>query len=163
MGEDLGSTIGKGKLVVVTNREPYIFRDRTGDKWDKAIGGVVAALDPIMQRLGGKWIAWGSSEAERGIGDKDAHVMVPPTDPKYTLRYVWLSKNEVNNYYNGYSNKVLWPLCHLFHHNIQNLDQYWTDMQKVNKRFAKVVLEETKRDDYIWIHDYQLSLVPRIP
>lgn len=156
----------KWKLIVVTNREPYIVKEvKKGiskARVEKAVGGVTAALDPIMQELKGKWIAWGSTKAAKTVVNGKDRVWVPLKKPKYMLRYIWLTQSEVRNYYYGFSNRAIWPLCHLFHHKIYNPPKYWKSYLQVNRKFANAVLEESGKDDLIWVHDYQLSLVPRL-
>jgi trehalose 6-phosphate synthase/phosphatase len=87
--------------------------------------------------------------------------MVPPGHPSYTLKRVWLTKAQVNNYYHGYSNHVLWPLCHMSLDKIYFMRRFWEDYTKVNRAFASAALEEADDDTIVWVHDYQLCLVPK--
>ncbi|MEE9591193.1 MAG: trehalose-6-phosphate synthase, partial [Thermodesulfobacteriota bacterium] len=100
----------KKKLVIVSNREPYSHRK---GRVEKAAGGVVTALDPIMQKNHGIWVAWGSGEEDRKFADEAGRVKVPPENPSYTLKRVWLTEKQIDDYYHGYSNRFLWPLCHM--------------------------------------------------
>jgi len=149
-------------LILVSNREPYSHeKTKKGTACKKAVGGVVSALDPLMQdNSGGIWIAWGSGSADFDVCDSENKVLVPE-DPKYFLKRVRLSKEEVINYYRGFSNRVLWPLFHLFVEKMHLKEEYWSSYCKVNKKFARAVLDEIDTDDLIWIHDYHLALVPR--
>ena len=124
------------------------------------MGGVVSALDPLMQKNGGVWIAWGSGTADFTVCDSEDKLLVPE-EPKYTLKRIRLSKGEVANYYRGFSNRVLWPLFHLFIEKMHCKKEYWSSYCKVNEKFALAVLDEINSDDLIWIHDYHLALVPR--
>ena len=98
-------------FVVVSNREPYIHSHISGAiQCDMPPSGLTAALDPIMRACGGTWIAHGSGNADRETVDERDRVRVPPDDPHYTLRRLWLSKEEEDAYYYGFSNDALWPL-----------------------------------------------------
>jgi hypothetical protein len=102
------------RLIVVSNREPYEHRlVKNHLIWERTSGGLISALDPVMRRLGGTWIAWGSGKADREVVDQDMIVEVPPDAPTYHLRRVWLEATEIKGGYQGYANQVLWPLCHL--------------------------------------------------
>lgn len=150
------------RLVVVSNREPYEHRhikDRL--VWEKTSGGLTSALDPVMRRLGGTWIAWGSGKADREVVDPEMTVEVPPDSPAYRLRRVWLESSEVKGGYLGYANQVLWPLCHITLDRVEYRKVYWHAYQAMNRRFADVVLAELKdRPGFLWIHDFHLALLP---
>jgi trehalose 6-phosphate synthase/phosphatase len=124
------------------------------------MGGVISALDPLMQQHRGMWIAWGSGNADFLVTDQKKIIKVPPEKPTYKLKRIPLTKKEIENYYHGFSNRVLWPLFHLFIEKMHPKERYWNAYRRVNKKFAESVLDEMKRDDLIWIHDYHLSLVP---
>jgi trehalose 6-phosphate synthase len=110
------SKLGDSGLVVVSNREPY-SHTRKGESLEVVVppSGLVTALEPILCACDGKWVAHGSGDADRETVDANAHLRVPPDDPKYTLRRVWLTKEEEEGYYFGFSNEGLWPLCHIAH------------------------------------------------
>jgi trehalose 6-phosphate synthase len=114
-----------------------------------------------MQKNKGTWIAWGSGNADFKVSNPENKIKVPVDNPKYILKRILLSKNEVDNYYRGYSNSVLWPLFHLFVEKMHQKKEYWEAYKKVNKKFANTVISETKGMELIWIHDYHLSLVSR--
>lgn len=143
-------------LIVVSNREPYSPVKEGSLTWKPAIGGLTAALDPVLTKKGGRWIAWGSGE--KSITE----VGLPPEDPKYTLDRLNLSDKELADYYYGFSNKALWPLSHYFLGRVQYLNRQWKMYEKVNQKFADLVVEKYKAGDLIWIHDYQLALVPKM-
>jgi trehalose-6-phosphate synthase len=153
------------RFTVVSNREPYEhYWDDAADEVAvrRPAGGLVAALDPLMQTVGGLWVAWGSGDRDRdevGAGDR---VRVPPEDPGYTLRRLWLNQQDVNQYYYGYANQFLWPLCHLRPALTRMRARYWTSYVDVNRRFADAVLEEidAKESGAVWFQDYHLALAP---
>ena len=152
------------RLIVVSNREPYEHRHiKARLTWEKTSGGLTSALDPVMRRLGGTWIAWGSGKADRDVVDQDMTVEVPPDAPTYRLRRVWLEQNEIKGGYLGYANQVLWPLCHITLDRVAYRKVYWHAYQAMNRRFADTVLDELKhRPGFVWVHDFHLALVPRM-
>src|SRR5690242_6105485 len=102
------------QFIVVANREPYIHQ-RVGHRVECIFpaSGMATAIDPIIRTCGGTWIAHGSGSADRQTVDANDHVRVPPDNPCYTLRRVWLTKQQEEGYYYGLSNEALWPLCHI--------------------------------------------------
>lgn len=150
-----------GRLIIVSNREPYIHeRTKKGVRCKVPTGGLVTALDPVMQRTKGVWIAWGSGNADAETADEHGRLMVPEQCPAYALRRIWLSVKEVNEYYYGFSNRVIWPVCHMFQENAQFNREYWDTYKKVNERFTHAVLDEVQPGDNIWVHDVHFSLMP---
>jgi alpha,alpha-trehalose-phosphate synthase [UDP-forming] len=159
---ELSDLVGTRRLILVSNREPY-EHVRTGGILEvrRPPGGLVSALDPLMRRTNGTWVAWGSGNADRDAADRRGHVPVPPEDPSYTLRRVWLSEAEVEGYYQGFANSALWPLCHMFAQHFEPRSDDWEQYRLVNERFAHAVAEEAAgaTDPVIWIQDYHLALV----
>jgi len=151
------------RLIVVSNREPYIHKKIRGEiKCERAIGGLTSSLDAMMQSFNGIWIAWGSGSGDKEMSDSENRVLVPDDNPRYTLRRVWLSENEVSNYYYGFSNSVLWPLFHNFLDKVKLKRSYWNAYRRANRKFALSVLDELNPGDLIWIHDYHLCLLPHL-
>ena len=150
------------RLIVVSNREPYEHRlIKKHLIWEKTSGGLISALDPVMRRLGGTWIAWGSGKADRDVVDQTMSVEVPPDAPTYRLRRVWLDTHEVKGGYQGYANQVLWPLCHLTLDRVAYRKMFWHAYQAMNARFAEAVLQElSEQSGFVWIHDFHLALLP---
>lgn len=161
--------LGDSDLIVVSNRQPYRHdyeQDGDGKRQltvDEPAGGLTAGLDPVLQRTDGTWIAWGDGDADAAVAGADDCVRVPPSDPAYTLRRLWLSDDQVNKYYYGYSNQVLWPLCHGFTENVNmnELDPYWEQYRRVNDMFADAVAERATNDSLVWFQDYHLARAPR--
>ncbi len=151
-------------FVVVSNRQPYIhvFNKKGKVECQRGAGGVITALDPVMQACDGVWVAYGNGEADRKVTDSKGRIRVPPQKPSYTLKRVWLTKEEVDGHYYGYSNQALWPLCHMvFNRPVFRKDD-WEYYWAVNKKFAKAVLEEIgKKKAFVWIQDYHLTLLPK--
>jgi trehalose 6-phosphate synthase len=152
------------KLIVVANREPYQHRYVQGRIECLApASGMVSALDPLLRACGGVWVAHGSANADRKTVDSQDHVRVPPDNPSYTLRRVWLTKKQEDYYYNGLSNSGLWPLCHNVFTRPEFNPLHWPVYREVNELFAQAVLEEA--DDvsaFVFVQDYHFGLLPRI-
>jgi len=115
-----------------------------------------------MKQLGGTWVAWGSGNADLETVGDDCVVQVPPDDPAYRLKRVWIKRSEMENYYHGYSNGVLWPISHFTLDKVYYKKRYWQDYRRINRRFSEAVLEEAGADSFVWIHDYHLCLLPRM-
>lgn len=156
----------KREIFIVSNREPYIHTKNGGNKiaYHFPASGVVTALEPIMQATGGMWIAHGSGNADKLVVDNDNKIAVPPDEPRYTLKRVWLTKEEDEGYYLGFSNEGIWPLCHIAHTRPVFREEDWYTYQKVNEKFAKNVLKEIKdkKDPIILIQDYHFALLPKL-
>ena len=154
-----------GKLFVVSNREPYIHT-RHGKLIEFHVppSGLVTALEPILQACDGTWVAHGSGDADSATVDRHDRLRVPPDDPRYTLRRVWLTKPEEEGYYYGFSNEGLWPLCHIAHTRPIFRTEDWQDYVQVNRKFADALLEEMDNVDHpvVLVQDYHFALLPRM-
>ena len=152
------------RLIVVANREPYIHR-YVGDVVEcmRPASGMATALDPMMLACGGTWVAHGSGDADRLTVDADDRVRVPPENPRYTLRRVWLTKEQEEGYYHGLANSGLWPLCHIVFTRPIFDPGHWQAYREVNELFAEAVLEEAgDRPAFVFIQDYHFGLLPRM-
>jgi trehalose 6-phosphate synthase len=157
-----GETATGHPLVVVSNREPYQhFRHEDGSiGWSPTTGGVAVALDALMRDRGGVWVAHGSGDADQAVVDPYDRVLVPPDDPSYSLRRIWLTKQEATHYYEGFANEGLWPLCHEAHVRPIFRAADWKDYKRINARFAAVIEDELPDDSApVFIQDYHLALV----
>ena len=149
-------------LIVVSNREPYLHQTAEDGSIEviPTTGGVSVALDALMRERGGTWIAHGAGNADRQACDDRNCVQVPPDAPAYDLHRIWLSEEEEQRYYGGFSNEGLWPLCHLVHVKPIFRAEDWEAYQHVNRKFAEAVAAEL--DDPatpVFIQDYHLALV----
>ncbi|HMP01402.1 MAG TPA: trehalose-6-phosphate synthase [Gemmatales bacterium] len=152
------------QLIAVANREPYIHR-YVGKRIDCVFpaSGMATALDPIMRACGGTWVGHGSGDADRATVDAHDHVQVPPHKPRYTLRRVWLTKEQEERYYYGLANEALWPLCHITFTRPIFDPKNWEVYREVNQLFAKAVLEEAgDKPTFVFIQDYHFALLPRM-
>lgn len=152
------------RLVVVSNREPYVHvhaRDRV--VCERPASGMVSALDPVLRACGGLWVAHGSGTADRLVVDTRDCLPVPPEAPQYTLKRVWLSKREEIGYYYGFANEALWPLCHVVFARPRFDLADWTTYTRVNEKFAQAILAEIQDEPaMVWIQDYHFALLPRL-
>jgi trehalose 6-phosphate synthase/phosphatase len=163
--QNIGSRSAESKteLLVVSNRQPYEHVIHKGHLiCQRTDGGLTSALDPVLKRIGGVWVAWGSGEADRSAVGPDGNIAVPPESPAYSLRRVWLTPQEIKGGYQGYANEVLWPLCHITLDRVAYRQHYWTDYVELNRRFAESVIEQLQaRNRLVWGHDFHLALLPR--
>ena len=139
-------------LIVVANRLPVDFSVDDGElSWTRSPGGLVTALHPMMQAADGAWIGWsGAPDLAHDPFDADGIRLVPVT----------LSAEEIALYYEGFANDTLWPLYHdvitapAYHR------QWWDAYRRVNRRFAEAAAAQVATGGTVWVHDYQLQLVP---
>ena len=152
------------EMLVVSNREPYIHNTTpTGPVVQVPASGMVTALEPIVRACAGTWVAHGSGNADRQVVDRHDRIRVPPNEPAYTLRRVWLSAEEEEGFYYGFSNEGLWPLCHLAYVRPAFREADWRYYESVNRKFADVVTRESQSvDPVILIQDYHFALLPRL-
>lgn len=151
------------QFIVVSNRQPYIFNYQKGEiNCTRGAGGVITALDPVVEAVNGIWVSNSSGEADLEIADKKNMVKVPHDNHSYTLKFVKLTKEENEGYYYGFSNESLWPMCHMVFQRPFFREDDWENYCKVNKKFAKAILSEIgKRKAFIFIQDYHLTLLPK--
>ncbi len=156
--------LGGAKLIVVSNREPYIHTYE-GDEIHcmRPASGLTTALDPVMRACGGVWVAHGSGNADRATVDERDRVPVPPEELSYTLRRVWLTKQEEQGYYYGFSNEGLWPLCHIAYTRPRFDSAHWRQYRQVNQKFADAILDEVDDEPaVVFVQDYHFALLPRM-
>ncbi len=152
------------RFVLVSNREPYehVYDDLGGGiTVRRPAGGLTSALDPILQATEGHWIAWGSGDADFDVADEFGRVRVPPESELYTLHRVFLDQRDIDEYYLGYSNQVLWPLCHYRPTLTRIRARHWARYERVNRRFAEAAAQDiADRPAAVWFQDYHLARAP---
>ncbi len=142
-------------LVVVANRLPVdLTVDDDGSvSWQRSPGGLVTALEPVMQNADGAWVGWsGAPDLEHEPFEADKMLLVP----------VALSQSEIERYYEGFSNDTLWPLYHDVISPPAYHRQWWDAYRRVNQRFAEAAAAQAAKGAVVWVHDYQLQLVPKM-
>jgi trehalose 6-phosphate synthase/phosphatase len=157
--------LNSAQVIIVSNREPYIHNF---DAQGRAVvqvpaSGMVTALEPIMRACSGVWVAHGAGSADRETVDRYDQIRVPPDDPTYTLRRVWLTREQEQGYYYGFSNEGLWPLCHLAYVRPAFRASDWQAYEEVNAKFADVVAAEANNGSpLILIQDFHFALLPHL-
>jgi trehalose 6-phosphate synthase len=159
------SKLNGSRLFVISNREPY-EHVRKGNSIVCSVpaSGLVTALEPVLRACDGTWIAQGTGDADRETVDENSRLRVPPDEPLYTLRRVWLTKEEEEGFYLGFANEGLWPLCHIAHTRPTFHVRDWDHYRKVNERFADALVEEMEGEDNpaVLAQDYHFALLPRM-
>lgn len=158
-GPDPSVSPGLNGLFVVSNREPYVH---TGPETiSRPAGGLTAALDATMRSTGGTWIAWGSGDADF-TATPDGRLAVPPGESRYHLQRLQLDESDLDGYYYGYSNRLLWPLAHRFVSRVTAPPGARDAYRRVNEQFAGAVVDNLGTDrQVVWFQDYHLALAPR--
>ncbi|MCU0414102.1 MAG: trehalose-6-phosphate synthase [Ignavibacteriaceae bacterium] len=162
---EMENLLQKKKMIVVSNREPYMHIHVGKEiKCIVPASGMITAMEPILKACSGLWIASGTGDADKETVNKNDKVEVPPEEPKYTLKRLWLTKEEEDHFYYGFSNEGLWPLCHIAHTRPTFRNDDWHYYKKVNQDFAKAVLDETKDEEqpFILIQDFHFALLPEL-
>jgi len=153
------------QVIIVSNREPYIhnFDANKHPVVQVPASGMVTALEPVMRACSGVWVAHGAGTADHETVDRFDQIRVPPDDPAYTLRRVWLSEAQEQGYYYGFSNEGLWPLCHMAYVRPAFRASDWRCYEEVNAKFAEVVAAESGTDSpVVLIQDFHFALLPQL-
>ena len=153
------------QVIIVSNREPYIHNFDADHRpvMQVPASGMVTALEPVMRACSGVWVAHGAGTADRETVDRYDQIQVPPDDPAYTLRRVWLTDAQEQGYYYGFSNEGIWPLCHLAYVRPAFRAGDWRAYEEVNAKFAEVVAAESHTDSpVILIQDFHFALLPQL-
>jgi trehalose-6-phosphate synthase len=152
-------------FFVVSNREPYthVYRGKSIEVTVPA-SGLVTAIEPILRTCQGTWIAQASGDADRETADARGRIQVPPDDPQYTLKRLWLTKEEEEGYYFGFANEGIWPLCHIAHTRPIFRSKDWEYYQSVNEKFADALIEEMQgvEEPVVMVQDYHFALLPKL-
>lgn len=150
-----------GRLVVVSNRLPFTLTQIEGGAWSAQAspGGLATAMNPLLKQSGGIWIGWPGDTAN--INDP-ARRAVLDEQAANGFHAVDLPEDVVRGFYEGYSNETIWPLFHQFPTRVAFNPEHWHHYQQANRIFCDTVLKHLRPDDLVWIHDYQLMLLPQM-
>ena len=162
--DQVRASCGDEPIVVLANREPFRHdREPDGDiVVRRSTGGLVTALEPLIQACSGVWVAHGAGTADRVVVDERDGLDVPPAKPLYRLRRVWLDAHEVRGYYCGFANEGLWPLCHRAYVQPVFRSEDFNIYEAVNARFAEAVCDEVETTwPVILVQDYHFALAPQ--
>ncbi len=158
--------LGENSLFVVSNREPYmhVTDEETGiARCIQPASGVVTAIHPILCACGGTWIAHGAGNADKKFVNSKDKLGVPPEDNRYILKRIWLTKEEEDGYYYGFSNEGLWPLCHNTHTRPIFRESDWIMYKQVNQKFADSIIAELPATaPFVFIQDYHFTLLGKM-
>lgn len=151
------------RFVVVSNREPFAhIRADGGVKVEKPPSGLTLALEPMMQATRGTWIAAASGDADQEFVDSRGHVR-PDCGTGYRLRRLFLPPRLTEDFYTGFSNSCLWPLCHIAYHQPRFEERWWRAYVRANDLFADAVADEIGDEPaVVFVQDFQLALLPEM-
>jgi len=165
LAANIRERFGASRIFVLSNREPYMHVLHGKETVCMVPpSGLVTAIEPVLRACDGVWVAHGSGSEDALNVDNFDRLRVPPDDPRYTLRRVWLSREEEAGYYDGFANEGLWPLCHIAHTRPIFRATDWEWYQRVNEKFAAALLEEMEgnADPIVFVQDYHFALVPQL-
>jgi trehalose 6-phosphate synthase/phosphatase len=151
-------------LIIVSNRLPVSVKKTDGKlEFYPSIGGLATGLASYATNKRNKWIGWPGVSSEEVTESEKQEITAELR--KHNCYPVFLSKKQLDEYYNGYSNSILWPLFHDVHVSatvLKSQDTYWKAYRKVNAAFADATLALSSKGSRIWVHDYQLLLLPAL-
>lgn len=151
------------QVIIVSNRLPVCVKKENGHlSFYPSVGGLATGLSSYADDRKNRWIGWPGIASE-DLSQNDRQTIVDELE-KHNCTPVFLSRHQINNFYNGYSNGVLWPLFHGLArgHRTAAHEDWWRSYRQVNKEFAEAALNIGETGSRIWVHDYQLMLVPEL-
>jgi trehalose 6-phosphate synthase/phosphatase len=150
-----------GRLIAISNRLPVKLQNSAG-VWraEVSTGGLATAMNPILKRSDGLWIGWPGSSTD--IGNPARQKIIADWAVNERLIAVDLPPDVARNFYEGYANQILWPLFHYFPSRMASDPQGWAAYVAANKMFCDVAVRNYRDGDTIWVHDYQLMLLPAL-
>ena len=153
------------QVIIVSNRLPVSVKKDNGQlEFYPSLGGLATGLASYIKDSKNKWIGWPGIASDE-LTDRDRQEIADEL-AKHNCSPVFLTQREIDNFYNGYSNSVLWPLFHTLSNrkkvDVTERGKWWSSYRSVNKQFASAALNIAETGDRIWVHDYQLTLVPEL-
>lgn len=152
------------KTIIVSNRLPLQIKKSNGSIEVKpSVGGLATGLKSVHAEGNGIWVGWSGLTEEELLGlDNTKKQKVTNAISKEKCASVSLTQKDIDAYYYGFSNRTLWPLLHYFLEYTEFDNEQWQTYKAVNAKFAKTVLEHIEDGDTVWVHDYQLLLLPKL-
>ncbi len=152
----MASSSGGVDLIIAANRLPVdrVLHEDGSEEWSTSPGGLVSAMEPVMKARTGAWVGWAG---ETGVSPEPFH-----TADGLELHPILLDGSEVRDYYEGFSNATLWPIYHDAITDPEFHRSWWASYRTVNERFAQKIAQIASRGATVWVHDYQLQLVPAL-
>ncbi|MCW3465699.1 bifunctional alpha,alpha-trehalose-phosphate synthase (UDP-forming)/trehalose-phosphatase [Chitinophaga nivalis] len=145
------------KTIIVSNRLPVKITENDGEfTLQPSEGGLATGLGAIYREGNNIWIGWPGQE----ITDPATQEKIAKQFKQLNLMPVYLTQDEINNFYEGFSNETLWPVFHYMSVYARYEQTYWDAYYQVNQKFRDIILKVAEPDDIIWVHDYQLLLLP---
>ncbi len=156
-----GDRHSMNRLLIVSNRLPIKITKKRGDlSFERTAGGLATGVGSFYKSYDSLWIGWPGVNVRRN--DLEEKNRITAELAKEQCHPVFLSPYDVRNYYDGFCNNTIWPLFHYFNHFAEYDKQQWKVYKKVNEAFCETVVEVANPDDMIWVHDYQLMLLPQM-
>ncbi|MEA4925888.1 MAG: bifunctional alpha,alpha-trehalose-phosphate synthase (UDP-forming)/trehalose-phosphatase [Syntrophomonadaceae bacterium] len=150
------------KIILISNRLPLAVNKKEGKlKYHKSIGGLATGLKSYHEQSDSVWVGW-PGIANEEISQKDQVSIQTRLKENYQCLPVFLSNQDIEQYYHGFCNKTIWPLFHYFKSKTEYEFETWEAYQRVNGEFFAAVESIISENDIIWIHDYQLMLLPQL-
>ena len=151
-----------GKMIFVSNRLPVTVGkiNETLD-YTKSIGGLATGLDSYHKKSDSIWIGWPGISDDK-INDSDKAIMEEKLKNDYSCLPVFLTEEDIEQFYHGFSNKTIWPLFHYSPDKVSYDINTWKAYKQVNRKFFDIVSQFIEDGDLVWVHDYQLMLLPRM-
>lgn len=150
-----------GKMILVSNRLPInIERGQDGFEFTPSIGGLATAMSSFYKDYNSIWVGWSGIDGD-GLSDDEMKAIQKGLEEK-RCRGVLLASKDVERYYEGFSNRTIWPLFHYFITKTNIDEKDWEAYKKVNQKFADEILKIAEPGDTVWVHDYHLFLLPRM-
>ena len=147
-----------GKTIIISNRLPVkIERGKNELVYKASEGGLATGLNSVFKQGNNLWVGWPGLAIEKSQ-EQEVHSNLI----KQHMKPVFLSSEEIEDFYEGFSNETLWPNFHYFNQYTVYKEELWLAYQRVNQKFAEILSEELEDDDTMWIHDYQLLLLPQL-
>lgn len=148
------------KLVIIANRLPLkiSYNEINLMEFTRSEGGLTTGLDSLDMDIEKHWVGWPGADIE---SEEDQEYVTKHLS-KFKFHPVFLSPEQIQNYYEGYSNSTLWPLCHYFYSFVEYENKYWESYKEVNDIFCKAAIPFIEPGDIVWVQDYQLMLLPQM-
>jgi trehalose 6-phosphate synthase/phosphatase len=149
------------RIIVVSNRLPLTLK-KTEQGWDtvRSSGGLASAMNPLLSKTGGEWIGWAGDSGSEHSQERQAIISDwAKTDHCFAVD---LPKDVAAGFYEGYANQTLWPVFHNFPSQLKFDARHWESYVEANRIFCEAVVNHYRPNDLIWVHDYQLMLLPQM-
>jgi trehalose 6-phosphate synthase/phosphatase len=150
------------RLLIVSNRLPVtVTKKENGIEFRESIGGLATGLSSFYESHNSKWIGWSGIPSEKLTRDEE-NILKKRLTEEFSNYPVFLSENDISNYYYGFCNRTIWPLFHSFTQYVEYDSELWRSYKRVNEIFCSEITYIAEPDDTLWIHDYQLMLLPHL-